>query len=179
MSMGTASYQLPFLMTTQFWYKLRASPPVLLSMSLWIKNTKCLTLAALFIFGATPVTGTAYTWELLIANHLDQSLWSTNQKYWAAVRSNLVHSCLEVHNGVATFPCHGKLLEFGAGKPISSAKRAHFDFLTINFIVGTHILSTGGDALRKKIGRLFCCCLILTVKLKTCLLLSKQSLKAT
>jgi hypothetical protein len=29
---------------------------------------------------------------LLIANHLDQSLWSTNQKYWTVVRSYLLHS---------------------------------------------------------------------------------------
>jgi hypothetical protein len=27
---------------------------------------------------------------LLIANHLDQSLWSTNQKYWVAVMCNLL-----------------------------------------------------------------------------------------
>jgi hypothetical protein len=30
---------------------------------------------------------------LLRANHLDQSLWSTNQKYWAAVRCNLLQLC--------------------------------------------------------------------------------------
>jgi hypothetical protein len=49
-------------------------------------------------------------WELLIANHLDQSLWSTNQKYWAAARSNLLHSFLEVHNCVAHFTSHGGTL---------------------------------------------------------------------
>jgi hypothetical protein len=31
-------------------------------------------------------------WGLVIANNLDQSLWSTNQKYW----SNLLHYFLEV-----------------------------------------------------------------------------------
>ncbi len=76
--MGTVSYQLPFLMTTQDWYKLRASPPPpVLSMSLWIKKAKCLSLAALFFLGNPTnkiVTGTAYTWELLIANHPDESL---------------------------------------------------------------------------------------------------------
>jgi hypothetical protein len=92
---------------------------------------------------------------------------------------NLLHSFLEVHNCVATLTCHGKLLKFGAEKPISSAKPAHFDFFTINFTVWSHIPSTGGNALKKKIGRLFCCCLILIVKLKRCSLLSKQSLKAT
>jgi hypothetical protein len=61
----------------------------------------------------TNPTGTAYMWGLLIANRLDQSLWLTNEKYWAAVRSNLLHSFLEVHNSV------GKLHEFGAKNPIS------------------------------------------------------------
>jgi hypothetical protein len=38
---------------------------------------------------------------LLIANHLDQSLWWANQKNWAAVRSHFVHCFLEVHRVVA------------------------------------------------------------------------------
>jgi hypothetical protein len=84
---------------------------------------------------------------LLIANHLDQSLWSTNEKNWAAVRSNLLHSFWEVHNCVVPFTSHGKLHEFGAEKPISWAKPAHFDFFAINFTVWSHILSTVGDAL--------------------------------
>jgi hypothetical protein len=92
------------------------------------------------------VTGTVYMWGLPIANHLDKSLWSTNQKYWAAVRSNLLHSFLEVHNCVAPFTSHGKLHEFGAEKPISWAKPAHFDYFAINFTVWSHILCTGGDA---------------------------------
>jgi hypothetical protein len=33
-----------------------------------------------------------------------------------------------VHNRVAAFTSHSKLQEFGAEKPISSAKLAHFDF---------------------------------------------------
>jgi hypothetical protein len=37
---------------------------------------------------------------------------------------------------------------FGAEKPISWAKPAHYDFFTIKFTVWSHILSTGGDALR-------------------------------
>jgi len=93
------------------------------------------------------VTGTAYTWEILIANHLDQSLWSTNQKYWAAVRSNLLHSFLEVHNHVAPFTNHGKLQEFSAEKPIFWAELAHFDVFTINFIVSSQTLSNHCDAL--------------------------------
>jgi hypothetical protein len=81
-------------------------------------------------------------WGLLIANHLDQSIWSTNQKYWAAVRSNLLHSFLEVHNCVVPFTSCGMLHEFGAEKPISWAKPAHFDCFAINFTVWSHILST-------------------------------------
>jgi len=90
-----------------------------------------------FFFFGNPtnktVTGTAHTWELLIANHLDHSLWLANKKYWVAMRSNLLHSFLEVHNCVAPFTSGGKLHEFGAEKPISWAKPAHFDFFTINF----------------------------------------------
>ncbi len=67
------------------------------------------------------VIGTVYTWGLLlVANYLDQSLWSTNQKYRVAVRSNLLHSFLEVHNCVASFTIHGKLHEFGAEKPMET-----------------------------------------------------------
>jgi hypothetical protein len=61
--------------------------------------------------------------------------------------SNLLHSFLEVHNCVGPFTNHGKLHEFGAEKPISWAKLAHFDFFAINFIVWTHILSIIRDAL--------------------------------
>jgi hypothetical protein len=72
----------------------------------------------------------------------------TNQKYWAAVRSNLLHSILEVQNGVAPFTSRGKLHEFGAEKTISWAKPAHFDLFAIKFTLWSHILSTVGDALR-------------------------------
>jgi hypothetical protein len=37
---------------------------------------------------------------------------------------------------VGPFTSLGKLHEFGAEKPISLAKRAHFDFFAINFTVG-------------------------------------------
>jgi hypothetical protein len=86
---------------------------------------KCLSLAVFFFCNPTNKTGTgtAYTWKLLTANHLDESLWSTNQKYWAAVRSNLLHSLLEVHNCVAPVTSHGKLHEFGAEKPIPELNR--------------------------------------------------------
>ncbi len=103
---------------------------------------KCLSLAV-FLWQPTNKTGTAYTWELLIANRLDQSLWSTNQKYWAAFRSNLLHSSLEVHTCVAPNQTRHAARIWS---PISWAKPAHFDFFTINFTVWSHI-PTGGDAL--------------------------------
>jgi len=62
--------------------------------------------------------------------------------------SNLLHSFSEVHNCVVPFTSQGKLHEFGAEKPICCAKPANFDFLAINFTVWSHILSTGGDAVR-------------------------------
>ncbi len=87
--------------------------------------------------------------RLLIANHLDQSLSSTNHKYWASVRFNLLHSFLEVNNCIATFTSHWKLHEFGAEKPISWAKLTHFDFSAVCFTVWSHILRTVGDALSR------------------------------
>jgi hypothetical protein len=63
-------------------------PPVL-NMSVWIK---CLSLAFFFLGNPNNKTETAYTWGPLIENHLDQSLWPTNQKHWAVVRCNLLHS---------------------------------------------------------------------------------------
>ncbi len=46
------------------------------------------------------------------------------------------------------FTSHGTVDEFGAEKPISWAKLAHFHPLAINFTGWSHILSTFGDALR-------------------------------
>jgi hypothetical protein len=85
---------------------------------------------------------------LLTANHLDQSLWSANQKYWTTVRCNLLPSFWEVPASVAPFTSHGTLHEFSAEKPISWGEPAHFNFFAINFTVWSHILSTVGDALR-------------------------------
>jgi len=84
-------------------HALRAYPLVLSNVTLDNK-IKCLSLGVFFFGNLTNTTVTAYMWGLLIANHLDQSLWSTNQKYWAAVRSNLLQSFL---NCVAAFISHG------------------------------------------------------------------------
>ncbi len=71
----------------------------------------------------TTETRRANRWgRLIIANHLDQSLWWTNQKHWAPVRSNLLHSfwC----RCTAPFTSHGKLHKYAEPKPISWAKPA-------------------------------------------------------
>jgi len=49
---------------------------------------------------------------LVIANHLEQSLWCTNEKHWAAVRSYLLHSFLEVDNAAAPFTSNCRLYNF-------------------------------------------------------------------
>ncbi len=110
---------------------------------------KCLSLAV-FLLAIPPIQlklELHIRGELLIANHLNQSLWSTNQKYWAAVRCNLLHSLWEVHNCVVPFTRHCKLHEFGVEKPISWAKPEHFDYFAMNYSVWSHILSTVGNAL--------------------------------
>jgi hypothetical protein len=55
---------------------------------------KCPSLASFFL-AVPPIRRTAYTWGLLTANHLDQSLGSANQKYSATVRFKLLHSFLD------------------------------------------------------------------------------------
>jgi hypothetical protein len=49
---------------------------------------------------------------LLIANHLFQSLWWANEKYWAAVRSYLLHSFVQVHKRCCSFTelCWAKII---------------------------------------------------------------------
>jgi hypothetical protein len=58
------------------------------------------------------------------------------EKYWAIVRSNLLHYFLEVHNSVAPF----------TWQVVSWAKPAYFDVFAINFTHWSLILCTSGDA---------------------------------
>ncbi len=51
-------------------------------------------------------TGTVNRCGITVANHLHQSIWWANQKHWAAVRSYLLHSFLQVHNVAAPFTFH-------------------------------------------------------------------------
>ncbi len=85
---------------------------------------------------------------LLIANHMDQSLWRAAQKHWAAVRSYLLHSFLQVHSALrlvpATVPCAIMLSQ----TPFSWVKAVQIGFSSSIFTLQDHILSTAGDALR-------------------------------
>jgi hypothetical protein len=85
--------------------------------------------------------------ELLITNHLDELLWSANQKRWAAVRSYLLHSFLQVRHSAGAFISHGTMQNYAEPKPFSWAKPAYFGFSSSNFIVQDHIQSTVADAL--------------------------------
>jgi hypothetical protein len=82
---------------------------------------------------------------LLIANHLDQSLWWANQKHRVAVRSYLLHSFL--HSFLQVQSVDGPFTR--EPKPFSWAKPAAFDIFSSNYTVQDHILSTAGDAGRE------------------------------
>ncbi len=71
--------------------------------------------------------GLQILWELLIANHLEQSLCLTNQKHRAAVRSDsyLVHSS-GVQLWCAFSPASANGAQMQEQKPLSWAKPANF-----------------------------------------------------
>ncbi len=62
--------------------------------------------------------------RLLIASHLDESLWWANQKHWVAVRSHLLHSFSQLHSAAAPFTSHDNLPNYAEPKPFSWAKPA-------------------------------------------------------
>ncbi len=83
---------------------------------------------ALFFFATPPIKvklGQQIGGGLLIANHLDQSLWWANQKYWVAVRSYLLHS----------FTSRGNMSNYAEPKPYSWAKLASIGCSSLNFTV--------------------------------------------
>ncbi len=86
------------------WFDLRTSPAMLGMQPL----RKCFSHPSLDMYSfATPPIKPKLRQQigggLLIANHLNQSLWWANQKHWVAVRSYLLHSFLQVHSAVAPF----------------------------------------------------------------------------
>jgi hypothetical protein len=85
---------------------------------------------------------------LVITNHLDQSLWWANQKHWAAVRSYLLNSLLQVHSAAEPFTSHGNVRNYTEPKSSSWVKPACVTFSSSILTLQDHRLSTGGDALR-------------------------------
>ncbi len=93
-------------------------------------------------------TRTANRWELLIANHLYQSLWFDQSKTGEAVKSHLLHSsfagaqlcCAFYHPRQTEQICRRKTI-------FLSHTGICWFFSSSNFNGKGHILSTGGDAL--------------------------------
>jgi hypothetical protein len=77
--------------------------------------------------------------RLLIANHVDQSLWWANQKQWAAVRFYLLHSFLQVHRVAAPFASHSNLTLMRTQNHFPEPNQAHVGFSSPNFTVQDHI----------------------------------------
>jgi hypothetical protein len=105
---------------------------------------------AIYFFYTPPIKpklGQQIGWGVLITNHFDQSLWWANKKYWAAVRSYLLHRFMQVRNVAAPFTRQHKLWSFDEPKPFSWAKPAYFHFSSSNCTVLDHIVKTPGDAL--------------------------------
>jgi len=67
---------------------------------------------------------------LLITNHLHQSLWWTNQKYRAPVKSYLLHSFFfQVQRSGEPFTSHGNVRNYAEPKRFSWVNRHILDFL--------------------------------------------------
>ncbi len=71
-------------------------------------------------------TGTTNRWGelLVIANHLDESLWWANQKHWTAVRSLFI----------TLFSAGANCANYSEPKPFSWTKLTYFDFFFIQFL---------------------------------------------
>ncbi len=98
----------------------RASPSVL---SMWLcKNIFSHPRLVIYFFAIPPIKLKLLVQQsgggLLIANHLDQSLWWPNHKHWARVRSHLLHSFQQVRKVVAPFTSYRKLCNHAEPKPI-------------------------------------------------------------
>jgi len=132
-SLSLISYSVPLCI------KLRASTVVL---SMWTcKNIFHIQVELCTVFATPPINlnlGQQIDWGLLVANHLDQSLWWANEKHWAAVRSHVLHSFQHVHRVVVSFTSHGKLCNHTELKPFSC-----FHPILEGRI---HLLSTAGDS---------------------------------
>ncbi len=72
-------------------------------------------------------TGTANRWETP-----NQTTWTDHfQKHWAAVRSYLLHSFLQVHNNAANFTSHRQLFKYMEPKPFPELNWHVFTFFRL------------------------------------------------
>jgi hypothetical protein len=94
--------------------------------------------------------GTSNMWELLIANHLDQSFMFTQSNTGSTsqiIFIMLLSSRCTLHSFAAPFTSLSKLTTYAGVKLFFKAKPAYFDSSSCYFNVLGHIMSTGGDAL--------------------------------
>ncbi len=94
--------------------------------------------------------------SLLIANHLDQSLWLANQKQGAAVGSYLLHSSLAGVRLCCAFYQPQQTVQKCWAKTILLSQTGMFWLFFIQFYLQGHMLSTAGDALRHIWLKLYC-----------------------
>jgi hypothetical protein len=123
---------------------IRASPAVL---SMWPFSHPSL---VIYFFQTPPMKlklGLQIGEILLIANHLDKSLWSANQKQGAAdhISYNLLW---QVWSFAVPFTSLRKLCKIAGPKPFCWAKLACFDFSSSSFNLKGHTLITSGVAIR-------------------------------
>jgi hypothetical protein len=136
--------------TTSFLFStLRASPVVL---SMWhCEIIFHIQVLVMYPFATPPIKlklGKQILGGLLITNHLDQSLWWSNQKHWAAVRSYLLHNFFAGAERCWAFYQPRQLRNYAEPKLFSWVKPAYVRFSSSIFTVQDHILSTARDALR-------------------------------
>jgi hypothetical protein len=87
---------------------------------------------------------------LLLANHLNQSLWWINQKNSLSTNYIIfITFFLHVHNNVVPFTSHGNMHNYAnQPKPFSWTKPTYVGFVSSNFIVQDHIPNTIGYVIR-------------------------------
>ncbi len=74
-------------------------------------------------------TGTPNRWGFTNNKPPGPIIMMANQKNWAAVRSDLLHSFLQVQSVAAPVTNYGNLWNYAEPNPFSWAKLAHLDFL--------------------------------------------------
>jgi hypothetical protein len=95
--------------------------------------------------------GAANRWGgRLIVNHMDESLWWANQKHWAAVRSYLLHSFVQVHTVLLSLLLshEERYTQMCGPETIFLSQTGICWISSSNFTMQDHILSTAGDTLR-------------------------------